>query len=191
MNTELQLYERIPDKYIKHSKNFDNLTYLSIQDKVNSDPEFEEYYMNKLINEGLVKLKNNEDILKFPPGETFKYRLNGNSLPNANEGTFRSGGFLIGKKENSEEYILYKAFNGCIFSLQIKDIQEVYVKDKNKIFIKFNYPEKITNYPVYLQNPITNERVVVYYARSPSAQERFKNSLKYKTALNTLNWGFR
>lgn len=191
MNTDLQLYERIPDKYIKHSKNFDNLTYLSIQDKVNSDPEFEEYYMNKLINEGWVKLKNNEDILKFSPGETFKYRLNGNSLSNANEGTFRSGGFLIGKKENSEEYILYKAFNGCIFSLQIKDIQEVYVKDKNKIFIKFNYPEKITNYPVYLQNPITNERVVVYYARSPSAQERFKNSLKYKTALNTLNWGFR
>lgn len=191
MNPELQQYERIPDKYIKHSKNFNNLTYLSIQNQVNNDPEFEEYYMNKLISEGWVKLKNNEDILKYPPGDTFKYRLNANSLSNADEGTFRSGGFLIGKKDDSNDYILYKAYNGCIFPLQIKDIQEIYVKDKNKIFIKFNAPEKITNYPVYLPNPVTNEKVVVYYARSSSAQERFKSSLKYKTALNTLNWGFR
>lgn len=77
MDPSLQLYERIPDKYIKHKEGFTQGNYLSIQDRVNNDPDFEQAYFQDLINKGWVKLANNSDILYYPPGETFKYRLNG------------------------------------------------------------------------------------------------------------------
>lgn len=191
MDTSLQLYERIPDQYIKHSKDFNPDNYKSIQDKVNNDPDFEKAYFQDLIAKGWVKLSKNSDILYYPPGETFKYRLNGNSLSKMEEGTFRSGGFIVGKPLDSNEYILYKAYNGCIFPLQIKDLQEVYVKDIRQQTMLFNPPGEPTNNPVYLSDPDTNELVVVYYGKKPKDSKNFQKTKKFQTALKYGKWKFK
>jgi hypothetical protein len=190
MDPTLQLYERIPDENTTHSVNFDPSNYKSIQDKVNNDPQFEKEYFDKLVDEGWVKLKNVEDLLYYTPGKTFKYRLNGTSLSGAEKGIFRSGGFFVGKSLESDDYILYKAYNGCIFPLQIKDLQTVYVQDPSKKIIKFNYPIKETNHPVYLPDPISGNPVIVYYARRPNEATKFQQTPKFKQALRTNNWTF-
>jgi hypothetical protein len=191
MDASLQLYERIPDKYIKHKRDFCPHTYLSIQDKVNMDPEFEKEYFEELIKKGWVKLAKTSDILYYPSGETFKYRLNGNSISKTEEGTFRSGGFIIGKPLDSNEYILYKAYNGCIFPLQIKDIQDVYVKDIRQKTILFNPPNEPTNNPVYLPHPGTGEQIIVYYGKKPKDSKKFTSTQKFQTALKYGNWQFK
>ena len=110
---ELQMYDRTPDYNIKHAKGFNPFRYISIQDRVNNDPEFEIAYINKLVNEGWFKLQDKRSILKDEMrGRHFKYRLNGNGLSNPEKGTFRSGGIIIGRKENTDDYIMYKAYNG-------------------------------------------------------------------------------
>lgn len=191
MDPSLQLYERIPDKYIKHKEGFTQGNYLSIQDRVNNDPDFEQEYFRDLINKGWVKLANNSDILYYPPGETFKYRLNGTGISKAEEGTFRSGGFIVGKPLDSNEYILYKAYNGCIFPLQIKDIQDVYVKDIRQQTLIFNRPGEETNNPVYLPHPETDEPIVVYYGKKPKDSKNFQSTKKFQTALKYGKWKFK
>ncbi len=39
---------------------------------------------------------------------------------------------------------MYKAYNGCIFSLQISDIMEIYIKNPNKeeVGTNFDYIKK-------------------------------------------------
>ena len=191
MNSTLQLYERIPDKYIKHKKDFHPDNYNSIQDRVNNDPDFEKQYFDDLVDKGWVKLVNNTDILYYPPGDTFKYRLNGNSIAKTEEGTFRSGGFIVGKPLDSNDYILYKAYNGCIFPLQIKDIQEIYVKDIKAQTMTFNQPNEPTNNPVYLPHPITQEPIVVYYGQKPKDSKKFKTTKKFQAALKYGKWKFK
>jgi len=191
MNTSLQLYERIPDRYIQHKKDFNPNNYLSIQDRVNNDPEFEQKYFAELITKGWVKLARNSDILYYPPGETFKYRLNGNSISKAEEGTFRSGGFIVGKPLDSNDYILYKAYNGCIFPLQINDIQDVYVKDIRQKMLIFNPPGEPTNNPVYLPHPDTGEQTIVYYGKKPKDSKKFTSTKKFQTAIKYGNWQFK
>jgi hypothetical protein len=190
MAENLQQYERIPDNLIKHKKNFDPSTYKSIQDRVNNDPEFEQKYFNQLIAEGWVKLKYPENLINYTPGKLFKYRLNGNSLAKTEAGTFRSGGFFLRKALDSDDYILYKAYNGCIFPLQIADLLEVYVKDDAKEVIKFKLPTNPTKNPVYLPHPITQEPIVVYYAKKPSQAITFQNTIKFKKAQKFKNWTF-
>jgi len=192
MDPSLQLYERIPNKFVKHQDGFNPSTYKSIQDRVNEDPAFEEQYISQLIEDGWVKLKNNSSILYYPAGSSFKYRLNGNSISKIDAGTFRSGGFLIGPPPDSKEYILYKAFNGCIFPLQIKDIDEVYVKDITQKIVKFNRPTKEpTNNVAYLPHPTTKELIPVYYGDKPKDVKRFTSSQKFQTALKYNKWTFR
>lgn len=190
MDESLQQYERIPDKFVKHKKNFDPSTYTSIQDRVNNDPIFEQKYFNQLISEGWVKLKYPENIRDYIPGQCFKYRLNGNSLSNAESGTFRSGGFFISKALDSDDYILYKAYNGCVFPLQIADLLEVYVKDEKQEVVKFKQPTNPTKNPVYLPHPITKEPVVVYYAKKKCQAVIFQNTAKFRKAEKFGNWIF-
>ena len=61
---ELQMYDRTPDYNVKHAKGFNHFCYISIQDRVNNDPEFEIAYINKLVAEGWFKLEDNRSILK-------------------------------------------------------------------------------------------------------------------------------
>lgn len=193
---DLQLYPRIPDPNTTHDNRF-NKNYISIQSRVNNDPEFEEKYIQKLISDGWVSLKNIKDILLYPKGRYFKYRLNGNGLSRAPEGTFRSGGQFMGKNENesdsnSEKYILYKAYNGCIFSLQFDDILEIYIKSplKERSVFKKPDPRSKSAFPVYLEDPNTGKEVVVYYGKDKSKQIRFMNSMKYQRARATGNWSW-
>jgi len=194
IRNELQLYPHIPDPKTNHDIRYDSDTYISIQTKVNNDMSYEKKYIAKLVADGWVSLKNTEDIKVFPKGRPFKYRLNGNSLSGAPEGTFRSGGWLLGKNmednTNNDKYIIYKGYNGAIFSLQIKDLLEVYVKSSKRDITIFKKPSEITNYPVYLPHPKTGKPVIIYYAKDNYHKNRFINSSKYKKAVNTEMWSW-
>lgn len=199
---ELQMYERKPDSLTTHAEGFNRNKYVSIQDKVNNDPVFAHNYINKLIEEGWVKLANNSDLIKpTMKGRHFKYRLNGKSMSKAEAGTFRSGGIIIGTgDDNDPNYILYKAYNGCIFPLQIIDLEAVYVKNPNEKIqrksvpkvinstVYFDFPSKVTPFPVYLTSKLTGKEVVVRYARDNHDRERFKLTKKYEYAYRTGDW---
>jgi len=186
---ELQAYPRVPDPKTAHDTRYDPNKYISIQTRVNVDVEFEKKYISKIVADGWVCLSKPSDLLWFPKGRAFKYRLNGESMSGAPGGTFRSGGWLIGRNmddpENNDKYILYKAYNGAIFSLQIKDILEVYILSKKKEIPIFKKPDPKTenkNYPVFLPDPRTGLDHIVYYARDNCAKMRFMNSNKYTMA---------
>jgi hypothetical protein len=193
---DLQMYPRIPDAKTQHDTRYDPQYYISVQTKVNNSPAYEKMYIDKIIEDGWVALKRVEDLLLFPKGRSFKYRLNGESLSGAPEGTFRSGGWIIGRNlddpDNNLKYILYKGYNGAVFSLQIKDLLEVYVKSSKKEVPIFKKPDlnNRTNFPVYLVHPITNRNEIVYFAKDEYNKKRFINSLKYKKALALGNWSW-
>ena len=144
MNPNLQMYERKEDINTVHRPDFNPRRYNSIQDRVNSDPEYEKMYIDKLISEGWYKLQDNRSILSNEmKGRHFKYRLNGKSLSGAQKGTFRSGGIVIGRTDEDTEgkYIMYKAYNGRLFPLQIDDILVIYTKDPSiKICLLYTSP---------------------------------------------------
>ena len=200
---ELQMYERTPDYNVRHAKGFNPLRYNSIQDRVNNDPEFEITYINTLVSGGWFKLEDKRSILRYEmKGRHFKYRLNGNGLSNPERGTFRSGGIIIGRKEETDDYIMYKAYNGCLFPLQMNDVEEIYVKNPNskiegsrkeKVIRKtvfFKEPETETKFPVFLQSKLTGENIVVYYAKDNSSKGRFMTTKKFQYAVKTGDWGF-
>ena len=203
INHALQLYDRTPDFNIKHKNGYIPSRYISIQDKVNNDPEFEIEYLDKIISEGWYKLENKRSILKDEvKGRHFKYRLNGNGLSNPEKGTFRSGGIVIGRKNLDDDYIMYKAYNGCLFPLQMNDILEVYMRDpnskidgnKNERVIKktvfFKEPENETQFPIYLTSRLTGNQIVVIYAKDNYSKERFMQTKKYEYAFRTHDWAF-
>ena len=193
---DLQSYPHTLDPKTQHDSRYDPNTYVSIQTKVNNNKYYEKMYIRKIVDDGWVALKNVRDILLFPKGRSFKYRLNGNSLSNYPEGTFRSGGWIIGRNlddpENNSKYVLYKGYNGAIFSLQIKDLLEVYIKSNKRDIPVFKKPDLNykTNYPVYLQDYKTGEKVIVYYAKDQFNKNRFMNTEKYKkaNALGLWSW---
>ena len=199
----LQMYDRTPDYNTKHARGFNPSRYISIQDRVNNDAEFEIAYINKLASEGWFKLENIRSILKSEmKGRHFKYRLNGKGLSNPEKGTFRSGGIIIGTKEDTDDYVMYKAYNGCLFPLQMNDVQEIYVKDPNvkiegnrkekiiKSTVFFKEPENETKFPVFLQSRFTGDNIVIHYAKDNYKRDRFVASKKYEYAFKTGDWGF-
>ena len=189
---ELQMYKHEIDPKTKHDTRYSPDTYISIQTMVNNDSDFEKKYIAKIVSEGWVSLKKVEDILIFPKGRPFKYRLNGKSLSGAPEGTFRSGGWLIGRNENDSNYILYKGYNGAIFSLQIKDIGEIYIKSPKREIPVFKKPDLDfkTNFYATLPDPVTNKQTIIYYAKDKYHLDRFMNSVKYKKALALGMWSW-
>jgi len=208
---ELQEYKHLPSGNVKNNKEYVAKTYVSIQSRVNSDPDFEIFYFDKLINEGWVKLGRIEDIMNPSlRGKYFKYRLNGHSLSGAKRGTFRSGGINCGPKleEENPDYFLYRAFNGCAFSLQLSDILEIYIKNPDKSIMISNYdyskradymdnklvlfkvPKNETPFPVFLENPETGKNATVFYGKDIYAAERFQKTMKFLYAFETGNWGF-
>jgi hypothetical protein len=193
---DLQLYPHVVDPKTQHDSRYDPKTYISVQTKVNNDKNYEKMYITKMVSDGWVALKSVNDILIFPKGRSFKYRLNANSLSGAPEGVFRSGGWLLGRNledpENNYKYILYKGYNGAIFSLQIKDLLEVYVKSNQKEIPVFKKPDlnNRTNYPVYLEDSKTQLKHVVYYAKDKFNKDRFMNTTKYKKANSFGLWSW-
>lgn len=196
IRNDLQLYPHVQDIKTKHDTRYDPQNYISVQTKVNNNPNYEKMYMSKIISDGWVSLKRVEDILIFPKGRSFKYRLNGDSMSGAPEGTFRSGGWIIGKNlddpDNNTKYILYKGYNGAVFSLQIKDLLEVYIKSSKKDIPVFKKPDLNykTNYPVYLIDPETKKNKIIYYAKDQFNKDRFMNTIKYKKALAYGLWSW-
>lgn len=197
----LQSYTRVPDYSVRHRPDFNPRRYISIQDRVNSDRNFEINYINKLISEGWFIIEDNNMILdERMKGRHFKYRLNGKSISKASPGTFRSGGIIIGKNKDDVKYVMYKAYNGCIFPLQLDDVQEIYIKDPNvKIegnkkervineTVYFNDPGRPTSFAVYLKSPLTGEDIAVYYAKDNYKRDRFMMTKKFEYAYKTGDW---
>ena len=54
----------------------------------------------------------------------------------------------------------------------------------------FKVPFTVTNFPVYLKDPYTDEQKIVYYARDKSNYLRFVNSKKYKKAVISGKWSW-
>mgnify|MGYP006081558483 FL=1 len=202
-NPNLQEYERKPDFNTKHRPDFNPRNYKSIQDRVNSDPEYEISYIDKLISDGWYKLQEIRSILSEEmKGRHFKYRLNGKSLSGAEKGTFRSGGMIIGRSNDDKigKYVMYKAYNGCIFPLQLNDVFEIYTRDpaikipgsKKETSISktvfFTQPTTTTLFPVHLLSNLNGEKVIIYYGRDKYSQNRFTQSKKYEYALRTGDW---
>jgi hypothetical protein len=202
-NPNLQEYERKPDFNTKHRPDFNPRNYKSIQDRVNSDPEYEISYIDKLISDGWYKLQEIRSILSEEmKGRHFKYRLNGKSLSGAEKGTFRSGGMIIGRSNDDKigKYVMYKAYNGCIFPLQLNDVFEIYTRDpaikipgsKKETSISktvfFTQPTTATLFPVHLLSNLNGEKVIIYYGRDKYSQNRFTQSKKYEYALRTGDW---
>ena len=202
-NPNLQEYERKPDFNTKHRPDFNPRNYKSIQDRVNSDPEYEISYIDKLISDGWYKLQEIRSILSEEmKGRHFKYRLNGKSLSGAEKGTFRSGGMIIGRSNDDKigKYVMYKAYNGCIFPLQLNDVFEIYTRDpaikipgsKKETSISktvfFTQPTTTTLFPVNLLSNLNGEKVIIYYGRDKYSQNRFTQSKKYEYALRTGDW---
>lgn len=182
--------------------------YQSIQRYINSEKGSKinkqrlELYLETLRKKGFVKISK-DNLYTLQPGSRFAYITK--------ENKWRSGGFLIQVKESSTKYgeeydssleneyteynpfIIYKAFNNAVFSLQAEDIKEIWVKvkkvkEKNKSGVKFKNVGPETDYAVVLEND-DGKDVVVYYARDNPTRDRFMNTKKFDRALD-YGWVF-
>ena len=184
--------------------------YYSIQQHINSNKG---RTINKpRLNEYLTKLKKKgwkqipvDDIYSLQKGNRVAYITVDNK--------WRSGGFLVEIKDSSSKYdavkdkviedrsknaeykpyILYKAFNGSIFSLQAEDIQELWtrpkkVKEERDSRAKFKVPYEESSYAVILEDD-DGEDVIVYYARDDYVRKRFMKTKKFERAEN-YGWVF-
>lgn len=103
---------------------------------------------------------------------------------------FRSGGFLLEKHDN---YLLFKGFNGAVFSLQIDDIKLLFIgttptqkkeiKEKKLLakkilgsLVEYKKPKEIKKYSVNLFDNI------IYSTPDESKYKRFLESPKYNNA---------
>lgn len=105
-------------------------TYVSIQDRVNSDPTFRSKYFKELGETGWDELEDPTDILKLPSNTQIKYILNSNKRKGPGDFGFRSGGFYQRPGEDGS-FIYYKGFNKNIFKLSFGDITNLYIKQRD------------------------------------------------------------
>ena len=187
--------------------------YISIQKSINCNNGFINedilgVYLEKLKDRGFYAVDpDNFDKGLINVGDRMAYITKDN--------VWRSGGFLVdikysytkyGEEEDQDEtnttdrerkpYILYKAFNHALFSLQPEDVKVFWVKRKREQnarrtplqLPKFTIPSLETNYPVFLMNNDGNY-VVVYYAKDNYSRNRFMTSEKFKRA-QTEGWIF-
>jgi hypothetical protein len=108
---------------------------------------------------------------------------------------WRSGGYLVslnrGEQTNEFEYILFKSFGNGIYSVQLCDIKQLYIKEKKKKKIEgvlYKTPIKITKYPVILQDK-NGRDIIVKYSRNGYAYNKFINTKKYKRS-KEIGWFF-
>jgi len=174
IHPELQRYPRLPSNDHEDARDYVPSAYVSIQSRVNSDPIFEEQYITKLISEGWVRLESIDSILfNSLRGKHFKYRLNGKGMSGESAGTFRSGGIVLGMKEEDIRYVLYKSYNGCVFPIQLKDLKEIYIKDPKTDIVKFSVLTAKTKFPVIIKNQESGSDEIVFYAKTENLREKF------------------
>lgn len=110
------------------SKNgYNPSTYVSVQDRVNNNPEFRRQYFEKMANEGWEELQDPSDILKLQCNTQIKYIVSPHKRNGPNDFGFRSGGFYQRPGEN-RKFVYFKGFNKSMFTLQFNDIDNLYVK---------------------------------------------------------------
>lgn len=106
---------------------YDPNTYVSIQELVNTNPDYRDKYFTKMGNEGWCKLEDKTDILKLPSNTQIKYIIAPHKRLNTKDFGFRSGGFYQAPGEN-RRFITFKGFNKTIYTLNFGDIETLYVK---------------------------------------------------------------
>lgn len=112
------------------SRTYNPTTYVSIQERVNSDPLFRKQYFSKLNNEGWEELEDPTDILKLRSNTQIKYILAPHKRNGPNDFGFRSGGFYQRPGEN-RKFIYFKGFNKTVFQLNFLDIENLYIKQRD------------------------------------------------------------
>jgi len=133
-----------------------------------------------------------KDIDKLPSGVRIAYITKSNK--------WRSAGWLSrielsyedadgNQFDKQKTYLLYKAYNNACFSVQVEDIEQLYVMkpkvDPGVIIEKPIYltkPKKRTNFPIRIDDEDGYE-VVIYYAKDNFDRDRFKSTRKYKNAV--------
>jgi|LauGreDrversion4_2_1035121.scaffolds.fasta_scaffold373042_3 hypothetical protein len=109
------------------SNGYNPNTYVSIQERVNTNPDYREKYFSKMGREGWYKLEDKTDILKLPSNTQIKYIIAPHKRINPKDFGFRSGGFYQAPGEN-RKFITFKGFNKTIYTLHFADIENLYVK---------------------------------------------------------------
>lgn len=112
------------------TNNYNPNTYVSIQDRVNNNPEFRKQYFAKLAQEGWEELEDPTDIMKLCSNTQIKYILKCHKRKDQHDFGFRSGGFYQRPGE-THKFIYFKGFNKSIFTLGFDDIENLYVKQPN------------------------------------------------------------
>jgi hypothetical protein len=170
--------------------------YKSVQSQINIgpggtvDPVKLKKYLDST-NFTKVDHRNVNGILAIAPGLRVAYINTDNK--------WRSGGFFIEAKKGNQtgeekfhyQYILYKGFNHAVYSLQLGDIHDLFIKfpiKKRPGVVVYKDITHETNYPVYINNNI-GERVILSYQPSGWAQKRAYVCPKYKKA-QTNGWMF-
>jgi hypothetical protein len=181
-----------PENYISKQK------YINSNDgKINQ--EILDIYLQKLQEKGFVAVSP-EDVYTIRIGDRIAFIRNDNK--------WRSGGFLVdvknsntayGEHNNNDEkseykpYVLFKAFNNAIFSLQVSDVYQFWVKRPAEKKIQdtisiFKIPTIETQFPVYLLND-NEDLVIIYYARDNYSRNRFMSTRKFQCA-QEYGWKF-
>ena len=181
---------RLPDK-----------SYLSIQKIINCGPNNTintkelEKYLEKIKAKGFKKIELSElNLIKL--GSRIAYITKDNK--------WRSGGFLVSvslstttydnQKTKPQIYFEYRAFNNALFSAQLIDISQIWIKEHGhkkvveKKAVIYAKPTEKTYYPVVVKDDF-DEDVIIYYARDNFIKDRFINSKKFEKILDN-GWSF-
>lgn len=144
-------------------------------------------------------IKTKENIASIRPSTQIRYTIRDDDGIK-----FRTGGFFIRFFDQEDDpnltdsYILYATHvPGVNRTLQYSSFENMYMKEKVKKIkviktegkVKYKRPGNETNFPVYLKNE-EDEDVVVYYAKNNRNKKLFKESNKYKRALE-VGWEFQ
>ncbi len=188
---------------------------LATGNNIDRQPEINYESIQKMINCGPGKTINTEELEKYfislrvigKEFEQYTFNQVQNILPGSRVAyitktprKWRSGGYFISSNISTHDtdgkifdipkiYLLYKGFNNAVYSVQFEDIEQFYVriKQKNKRarkeIVTFKLLKEKTNFPVFLKNE-HNESIIVCYARDTINQRVFMSTKKYEYAKN-------
>ncbi len=173
--------------------------YVSVQKFINNhnnkiDPKRLNVYLETLIKRNFYKIESNKFNIDVKPGTRMCYITN--------DFKWRSGGWLVDIKRNIDNdklYILYKGFGGKIISLQVEDVMEFWLKDKEPVKKKskkknlekksiYDNPGLKTNFPIIVKDDLGQD-VVLVYCRDNDKKRKVLESKKFKN-ISENGWMF-
>jgi hypothetical protein len=158
-----------------------------IQSVINAGGELNEEALKKYIPEmlenGYVEIQ--PDFRLINPGDRIKYV---GYVRDSEKLAFRSGGWVLTvyKDKDEKRWLAFKSYGFTAFSLQEENTEHIWllkkkVKEKPQAKIEFKINDNYldSKYKAFINNEL------VYCGRDGYSLERFKNSKKYKRAMET------